>query len=91
MAIERICELKGQVGAALTMIYICLRGAQATENQLFQDHMEWQREHGHPTWDKVRAWAKTLDFECDLVMPLLERMMKKDDEKNLRQHAESVK
>ena len=91
MAIERIHELKGQVEAALTLINMCLRGGQVSGNQLFQDNLKWIKKHGLPTWDKLRAWAKTLDFECGLVMPLMERLLKKDDEKNLGQHAESVK
>ena len=91
MVIERIHKEKGPVEAVLTLINMCLRGGQTSENQLLQDGIKWCREHGEPTWDKLRAWAKTLDFECDLVMPLMERLLKKDDEKNIGQHAESVK
>ena len=91
VTIEKVHKAKVSTREALTMINICLRGGQASEKQLFQDDMEWCREHGQPTWDTLRAWVKTLDFECGLVMPFMERLLKKDDGKNIGQHAESVK
>jgi hypothetical protein len=59
--------------SALLIGLMILRGGRASKEDLYGDVDAWEAEHGEMTIEKIREWAATLDIECGLVEPALER------------------